>query len=735
MPRAIVLLLAPADALLRRLRLGAKLALIGLVLVAPALYAANAFRGQQDSQIGFSAKERTGVAYLAPAGALLDRVAIARATAVRAAAGSSAAQAALPAARSGLQAAIGRVDGADRTMGADLRTTAVWRRTRARIVAALRVQRSPRTAWDDAAASTLELIVAVGDGSNLILDPDLDSFYVMDALITKLPGLVDAAGRATALETSTERLTLDQRIAIAVQKGAAGGALSAARAGLATARKSTSDAALAPAVDGPEAALAAAAAPLDRALAAAAAGRANARSAQQAEDAVLARSATLRRVLVTRLDALLARRIDGLRAGRTRVLAVTAVGVLVAAWLFLAFLVALTGAVREMVRVADAIAEGDVEQRVDARGRDELSALAAAFQRMVAYLRAMVAGAERIARGDLSTAMRPASERDALGAAFSRMTDDLRGLVGELTSSAGRVGEASREMATTSEEAGNAVQEIARAIGEVAEGAGEQVDAVERTRATAETMAGSSQASSERAAQTRAAADDALVVAREGERALVAVDEAMAGARDAGDRATDTIGRLGSRSEQIGGITETVRTLAEQTNLLALNAAIEAARAGEHGRGFAVVAEEVRSLADETDRAGAQIAALVAELQAETHAAVDAVHEGATASADGAARVVAAREAFSAIQATVATVAAGVQEIAEALESVSRGAGEVQDDVHTVAGVAARASGAMQQVSASAQQTSGSTQQIAAAAQELARTAHELERLVGRFAL
>jgi methyl-accepting chemotaxis protein len=209
----------------------------------------------------------------------------------------------------------------------------------------------------------------------------------------------------------------------------------------------------------------------------------------------------------------------------------------------------------------------------------------------------------------------------------------------------------------------------------------------------------------------------------------------MHGVRMAGDRAQAAIGSLGTTSEEIGGITKTVRSLAEQTNLLALNAAIEAARAGEAGRGFAVVADEVRGLADETDRAGAQIADLVEKLQHETHASVDAVREGAEAGADGAARVTGAREAFAAIAETVEDVAAGVQQIAAALEELATNAGEVEAEVGTVADVAGRASEATEHVSASAEQTSASAQQVAASARELAVTAEHLEGLVERFAL
>ena len=233
-------------ALMARLTYARKFALLGLVLLAPAAFALHAYWAVQGDTLAFADSERVGVRYLAPANELALRVISARGIAVRASTGDAAARAALPKAIAGVRSAVAGVDRADKADGEAINMTSAWREARGTILAARDAK-----GFDAAATAAVGLIVSVGDGSKLILDPDLDSYYVMDTLITKLPAMADNTGRAGDLQTIvTAKDTLDQRIALAGAQGALRATTAAMGSGLQTAFKNTADAGLKPALSG-----------------------------------------------------------------------------------------------------------------------------------------------------------------------------------------------------------------------------------------------------------------------------------------------------------------------------------------------------------------------------------------------------------------------------------------------------------------------------------------------------
>src|SRR6185437_9993103 len=214
----------------------------------------------------------------------------------------------------------------------------------------------------------------------------------------------------------------------------------------------------------------------------------------------------------------------------------------------------------------------------------------------------------------------------------------------------------------------------------------------------------------------------------------------MAHIRQAVDSASLAITELGQRNEQIGAVVETIDEIAEQTNLLALNAAIEAARAGEHGRGFAVVADEVRKLAERSQRETKAIASLIQQVQAGTRDAVAAIQAGSRKVDDGATRADQAGQALGEIQRAVvdtltqvlaiATAAAEMQHGAEQMVAAMTAIGAVAEQNATatelMAGQSEQVSGAIGRISAVAEENSATTEEVSASAEEMSAQVEEM---------
>ena len=732
-------LFAPSVALMGRLSLAWKSALIAVVLLAPLAYVAEAYLSEQGGQISFAQQERVGVVYVTPSAALLAALVQLRSTAVEVAAGNAPASA-LDAPRQAVRAAIARVDAASGA-AKSLALTSEWAGLRREISAALSTTpTSPQATfntYDQLATDTQTQITDIANNSKLILDPVLDSYYVMDAVVNQLTAVDNEAGRGADIQRviaiTGKSQDLTQRVNLSVLSGALQNNLTLAGSDLQTAYPATADASIKK-VLGPliadlngrmatvTANLAAAASTgaIDPAAASAYARRASA-AAVAADQAG-----------IPKLDGLLAARISSLQASERRVMIVAAIAVLIALYLFAGFFLSFRGALAQIIQRLRALRDGCVSELAQ-------GLTTTAEGNLTNRIAVDVPEAESLTHDELSQVVTAVNEirGDMLLSvdAYNTMRDQVAGMVRAISTTSESLSASSQQMAATSEEVGRAIGEIAESVGSVATGAEQQVHSVEDVRKMTESVTLASQSSVARAQETARAAHEARTTAEQGAAAVVTASEAMRTVRATSEQVAAAISDLGAKSEQIGGIVGTITGIAEQTNLLALNAAIEAARAGEQGRGFAVVAEEVRKLAEESQHAAASISDLISEIQNETGRAVEVVETGARQTEAGVSTVEDAREAFDQIAASVKDMTTRIEAIVESAEQIAEHSERVHEAVETVASVAEQSSAATEQVSAATEQTTASTHETAASAQEVAKTAEELQNLVGHFTL
>ncbi|MBW3549566.1 MAG: methyl-accepting chemotaxis protein [Proteobacteria bacterium] len=326
---------------------------------------------------------------------------------------------------------------------------------------------------------------------------------------------------------------------------------------------------------------------------------------------------------------------------------------------------------RELTTTAERIALGELPADEQAVARDdEVGLLHQAFARMTHKLRDMAAVAASIAEGDLRVEVQPQSERDVLGQAFASMVTNLRGLTGELHEGINVLSASANQVSTSTSQFAASASETAAAVSET-------TTTVEEVRQTA-------QVSSQKA---RVVSESAQRVASVSENGRKATDDTTAGMnriQQQMESIAESMMRLSEQSQAVGQIVATVEDLAGQSKLLAVNASIEAAKAGEHGKGFAVVAQEVKSLAEQSRQATAQVRSILSDIQHATSAAVLATEQGSHAVEDGVRQSSQAGESIQALagsineaaQAAVQIAASsqqqlvGVDQVASAMESI-----------------------------------------------------------------
>ena len=350
-------------------------------------------------------------------------------------------------------------------------------------------------------------------------------------------------------------------------------------------------------------------------------------------------------------------------------------------------------------------------------------------------LKILADGAVLYSQGDLTRTILVSSrdEIGEVGAAMNRMQDHLKSLVLNIRQKSELLAQAAGQLGANADQSADSANSVAEAISEVAAGADNQNRTIEKVMSN---VAQNAEDVRRMGQQAAGAAESSKAVAHKAEDGEIAAERAvnqMDQIEETVERSATVVAKLGTMSQEIGHIVETISDIAGQTNLLALNAAIEAARAGESGRGFSVVAEEVRKLAEQSDQAAQQIATLIGGIQAETENAVAVMAAGTREVRTGAEVVRTAGRSFQEINELVAAVSGQVRGISESFGSLAEGNTQILQAMHDLKFIGESASQQTQNVSAATQEQSAAMQEIASAGHELTRYAEELQQAVNQF--
>ncbi|NLB83856.1 MAG: methyl-accepting chemotaxis protein [Synergistaceae bacterium] len=322
-----------------------------------------------------------------------------------------------------------------------------------------------------------------------------------------------------------------------------------------------------------------------------------------------------------------------------------------------------------------------------------------------------------------------------VAAAVNGMIAATSAIVGDILANSRNVLSRAEDMSAASEQSSASIHEVITLVGKVATNTQETASAIQEANAGVEEVASASQAGARAAAETGERAAEITGAAEKGGEALDEMSKLIDTVSRSGEQVSGAVGDLASSVSGITGFVNTITQIADQTNLLALNAAIEAARAGDAGRGFAVVAEEVRKLAEESNRAANQVGKVIGDISAKTENAL----KDQKGSAEQIGRLVERAKETKAVIDDVITkmgsISENVQSIAATMEEQSASAEEMTAGMDHVARAGAEIQEEVDHINQTMEEQGRVTENIARAAGELLRLSEAMEQSVGQFTI
>lgn len=699
-------ILKPFIAVISRLKYAQKFILLSLLFVVPLVFLLSIWLMDLQKEIEIAEKEKVGVGYIESLVPLMLNIQQHRGLANGYLNGDTASESKLVEKEAQINADIDLIGKAEAKITAELDHAESWGHIQNEWKE-LQAATTSLTAKDSFARhsilirNVLDLITHAADQSGLTLDPEIDSYYLMDMMVNRLPFLIEHTGQARGQGNGIlvrKKIVTDEKINLMIEKNQIENALQGIEQALV--KVNGFNASLGKQLEGT--------------------GKQNVESVERFLNALdshilnapvmsmapadyfaegtktIEDSVSLFNVVSAELSRLLDERTGTLAAYRNTMLIAIGLALLLVGLFYSAFYQNVRSTIQTLQVGVAKLAAGDLSGRLNLQTKDELR---------------------------------------YVGDSFNLMADALNDLLRRNQEISEQVAASSQQLSAVSVESTAVMQQIALSVNSISDGAEVQQRASEENALAMNEMAVAITRIAETASEVSESASDATNGAKVGEEKLQDSLNQMNRIQKAVRNSSEIVTKLDEHSNEINSIVSVIMEISSQTHLLSLNANIEAARAGEHGRGFMVVATEVGKLAEQTTQSAKSIAALVEDVRMLVGGIVASMEETTHVTEQGLETNEEAVQAITIILNSIRVVADQIQEVSAAAQQVSAGTEQVTAAFTEMVDISKNTADETRNMAAAAEEQLASMEEVQASSEMLSASAQQLQDELGKFIL